>query len=163
LRPEIRSHELLLLLSTWLIALVLGTVLGIFRTAPNKLLAGFATCYVELFRNVPLLVQLFIWYFALPEILPFGDTIKSMSPLAQQFITAMLCLGSFTAARVCTGLELWPGNAVDHPATSIPKHAAAVTHSIDYFVSGYIPGVCKRIGRFLRTRVQHRRNQWTPY
>lgn len=90
-------------LAAWMIALTLGTLLGIMRTLPNRWLSGIAACYVELFRNVPLLVQIFIWYFAMPEILPFGigDDIKSMSPLAQQFTTAMLCLGFFTAARVC--------------------------------------------------------------
>jgi glutamate/aspartate transport system permease protein len=97
------SITLALGLSAWLIALTLGTLLGIMRTLPNRWLSGIAATYVELFRNVPLLVQIFIWYFAMPEILPFGmgEAIKSMSPLAQQFTTAMLCLGFFTAARVC--------------------------------------------------------------
>lgn len=88
-------------LSAWLIALALGSILGILRTVPNKWLSGFASCYVELFRNIPLLVQVFIWYFAMPEILPFGDAIKKMDPLSQQFIAAMLCLGTYTAARIC--------------------------------------------------------------
>lgn len=99
-------------LSSWLIALAIGTVLGIFRTLPNRRLSGFAACYVELFRNVPLLVQIFIWYFAMPEIMPFGDAIKAMDPMKQQFVTAMLCLGMFTAARVCeqvrSGIESLP-------------------------------------------------------
>ncbi|EJL85089.1 amine acid ABC transporter, permease protein, 3-TM region, His/Glu/Gln/Arg/opine family [Herbaspirillum sp. CF444] len=97
------SITLALGLSAWLIALTLGTLLGILRTLPNRWFSGIAAAYVELFRNVPLLVQIFIWYFAMPEILPFGmgEAIKSMSPLAQQFTTAMLCLGFFTAARVC--------------------------------------------------------------
>lgn len=106
------SITLALGLSAWLIALMLGTALGILRTVPNKLLSGFAACYVELFRNVPLLVQVFIWYFAMPELVPFGDAIKSMNPLSQQFLTAMLCLGTFTAARVCeqvrAGIEALP-------------------------------------------------------
>jgi glutamate/aspartate transport system permease protein len=54
----------------WVIALLLGALVGVLRTVPNKTLAGIATAYVELFRNVPLLVQLFIWYFVLPELLP---------------------------------------------------------------------------------------------
>ena len=89
-------------LSAWFIALVLGAVVGILRTVPNKWLSGFATAYVEVFRNIPLLVQLFIWYFVLPELLPgkMGDAFKQMNPLAQQFFSAMVCLGLFTAARV---------------------------------------------------------------
>jgi glutamate/aspartate transport system permease protein len=53
-------------LTAWVIALLLGALVGVLRTVPNKTLAGIATAYVELFRNVPLLVQLFIWYFVLP-------------------------------------------------------------------------------------------------
>ena len=72
-------------LSSWIIALVIGSVLGVLRTVPNKLLAGIAATYVEIFRNIPLLVQLFIWYFVAPELLPGGETFKQMNPFAQQF------------------------------------------------------------------------------
>jgi glutamate/aspartate transport system permease protein len=58
--------------------------------------------YVELFRNIPLLVQLFIWFFVLPEILPasLGDSIKQMNPPWASFVPAVIGLGLFTAARV---------------------------------------------------------------
>ncbi|RLB98282.1 MAG: amino acid ABC transporter permease [Deltaproteobacteria bacterium] len=52
------------------VALVLGTLLGIARLSTFKPLRGFATAYVEFFRNTPLLVQLFFWYFAFPVALP---------------------------------------------------------------------------------------------
>lgn len=89
-------------LSAWLIALLLGALIGVMRTVPNKVLAGMATCYVELFRNVPLLVQLFIWYFVLPELLPaaLGNAYKQSNPVFQQFLAAVVCLGLFTSARV---------------------------------------------------------------
>lgn len=89
-------------LSAWILALLLGAVIGVLRTVPNKALAGFATAYVELFRNIPLLVQLFIWYFVLPELLPaaIGDAYKQSNPIFQQFLAAMVCLGLFTSARV---------------------------------------------------------------
>jgi glutamate/aspartate transport system permease protein len=92
----------LLSLCSWIVALAIGTVLGVSRTVPNRWLSGFAAGYVEVFRNVPLLVQLFIWYFVVPELLPkgMGDAFKQMNPLAQQFIAAWLCLALFTAARV---------------------------------------------------------------
>lgn len=93
---------LMLSLSSWVIALLVGSLVGVLRTVPNRWLAGLATCYVEIFRNIPLLVQLFIWYFVLPELLPvaWGNAFKQMNPLAQQFLAAMVCLGLFTAARV---------------------------------------------------------------
>lgn len=89
-------------LSAWVIALLLGALVGVLRTVPNKLLAGIATAYVELFRNIPLLVQLFIWYFVLPELLPesLGNAFKQSNPVLQQFFASMVCLGLFTSARV---------------------------------------------------------------
>lgn len=89
-------------LTAWLLALLLGALVGVLRTVPNKVLAGFATAYVELFRNIPLLVQLFIWYFVLPELLPesIGNAYKQSNPVMQQFLAAMVCLGLFTSARV---------------------------------------------------------------
>lgn len=84
----------------WIIALVLGAVIGTIRTAPNKWAARLANGYVELFRNIPLLVQMFLWYFVMPELVPaeMGNWLKSLpnSP----FITAVLSLGFFTSARV---------------------------------------------------------------
>ncbi len=93
---------ILLSLSAWAIALVLGALIGVLRTVPNRVLSGLATAWVEMFRNVPLLVQLFIWYFVLPELLPqsLGDAYKQSNPLFQQFAAAMVCLGLFTSARV---------------------------------------------------------------
>ncbi len=93
---------LTLSLSAWVIALLLGAVIGVLRTVPNKWLAGFATAWVELFRNVPLLVQLFIWYFVLPELLPeaWGNAFKQSNPVFQMFSASVLCLGLFTSARV---------------------------------------------------------------
>jgi len=101
-------------LSAWVIALVCGALAGVLRTVPNRWLAGLATAWVELFRNVPLLVQLFIWYFVLPELLPpaLGNAIKQSDPLVQQFLAAMVCLGFFTSARVAeqvrSGIESLP-------------------------------------------------------
>ena len=99
-------------LSAWLIALAIGIVLGILRTLPGRLWRGIGATYVELFRNVPLLVQFFIWYFAVPELAPYGAQFKQLPPFVQQFIAATVCLGMFTAARVCeqvrSGLQALP-------------------------------------------------------
>jgi glutamate/aspartate transport system permease protein len=90
-------------LSAWVIALALGCLMGVLRTVPSPWLRRFATGYVEVLRNIPLLVQLFIWYFIVPELLPtaWGDAIKQLAPETQQFGAAVLCLGLFTSARVC--------------------------------------------------------------
>jgi glutamate/aspartate transport system permease protein len=88
-------------LSAWVLALVIGSFMGTLRTVPNRWLVRTATAYVEGFRNVPLLVQLFIAYFVLPEITPGGHRFKELSPSAQQFLASLLCLALFTGARVC--------------------------------------------------------------
>lgn len=85
----------------WILAFSLGSLIGILRTTDNLLLRGFATGYVELFRNIPLLVQMFIWYFVFPELLPHdaGMWVKRELPMPQ-FTTAAVCLGLYTASRV---------------------------------------------------------------
>lgn len=87
-------------LLAWVIALILGAIIGTIRTMPNKLAVRLANGYVELFRNIPLLVQMFLWYFVMPELVPggIGGWLKSL-PNAP-FVTAVLCLGTFTSSRV---------------------------------------------------------------
>lgn len=89
-------------LSAWVLALIIGSILGVIRTTPNKWLVRLGDAYVELFRNIPLLVQMFLWYFVLPELMPktLGTSIKQMPPPWGSFVPAVLCLGFFTAARV---------------------------------------------------------------
>jgi len=93
---------LLLSVCSWVLAFVVGSLVGVLRTLRGTLLPRVGAFYVEIFRNVPLLVQLFIWYFVLPEIVPFFGTWfkQGLSPDLQQFVSATLCLGFFTAARV---------------------------------------------------------------
>ncbi|HJU62118.1 MAG TPA: amino acid ABC transporter permease [Candidatus Binatia bacterium] len=54
----------------WLLAVILGIVSGALRTASFVPLRWLASAYVEFFRNVPLLVWMFFWYFAVPPLLP---------------------------------------------------------------------------------------------
>src|SRR6266446_7552611 len=84
----------------WIIALVFGAVVGVLRTLPSKPASWIGSAYVEFFRNMPLLVQLFLWFFVLPEILPssWGLWLKQM-PNAP-FYTAAIGLGLFMSARV---------------------------------------------------------------
>jgi len=91
----------LLALSSWVIALVLGSMIGVARTLPSAPLRWLATCYVELFRNVPVLVQMFLWFFVLPELVPpdAGRWLKRDLP-HPEFFSAMMCLGLYTASRV---------------------------------------------------------------
>lgn len=84
----------------WIVALVLGVSIGVLRTLPNRAGRIIGDAYVELFRNIPLLVQLFLWYFVLPELVPekFGNWLKQLPNAA--FYTAVIGLGLFMSARV---------------------------------------------------------------
>ncbi|MFB3917179.1 MAG: amino acid ABC transporter permease [Terriglobales bacterium] len=92
----------LLSFSAWALALAFGIPLGMLRTVPSCWLRAVATGYVAVFRNIPLLVQLFIWYFVMPELVPMriGDAFKQLNPLLQEFVAGLLCLGLFTGARI---------------------------------------------------------------
>jgi glutamate/aspartate transport system permease protein len=91
-----------LALGAWTIALVVGTLVGVARTLPSGIWPRLGRVYVETFRNIPLLVQMFFWYFVLPELLPvrIGLAIKQMDPPWGSFVPALICLGLFTAARI---------------------------------------------------------------
>lgn len=93
----------LLSICAWIIAFLVGSLFGILRTVPNKFLSSLGTIYVEIFRNVPLIVQFFTWYLVIPEFLPSSlrDWFKmDLDPNIQFFISSTLCLGLFTAARM---------------------------------------------------------------
>jgi glutamate/aspartate transport system permease protein len=80
--------------ASWVIAMLCGAIIGTLRTLPNSpWLVRFANAWVELFRNVPLLVQIFIWYFVVPKIFPAMKELPS-------FILVVFALGFFTSARI---------------------------------------------------------------
>ena len=79
-----------LTLASWLIALVLGTLLGVMRSAPLGFVRSIAAGYTEFFRNVPLLTVLFFFYFGVPNT---GIVIDALN-------SAILGLGLYTAAYV---------------------------------------------------------------
>ena len=87
--------------SAWVIALTLGSVIGTLRTTPRPWVVMLGNAWVECFRNVPLLVQMLLWFFVVPEFLPqdLSMWVKQDMP-AKEFITATLCLGLFTSARI---------------------------------------------------------------
>jgi len=85
----------------WLVALPLGTIIGIAGAERSAVLRAGARVYVEIFRNTPLIVQLFLWYFVLPELLPatWGHWLKRDLAFPEYW-SAVLCIGFYTAARI---------------------------------------------------------------
>ncbi len=75
------------------VALFVGSVVGILRTLPDKRLVFLGNAWTELFRNIPLLVQIFLWYHVLPSLFKPLQDIPS-------FILVVFALGFFTSARI---------------------------------------------------------------
>jgi len=83
----------------WILAVVLGITSGALRTVPVAPLRVVATCYVEFFRNVPLLVWMFFWYFGVPPLLPAGLR-NWLFDHGAEFWAGMFALGVYHGARL---------------------------------------------------------------
>ena len=59
---------------------VLGTLIGVGRFSRNALVRGLCLCYVELFRNIPVLLQLLMWYLFFTEVLPVSTEAWKVGP-----------------------------------------------------------------------------------
>lgn len=85
----------------WIIAFTLGSIVGVVRTTDQHWLVRIGNAYVELFRNIPLLVQFFVWYFVVPGLIPaVRNWVTALDPTEHQFVTAIVCLGLFTSSRI---------------------------------------------------------------
>jgi glutamate/aspartate transport system permease protein len=76
-----------------IVALLVGSLMGILRTTPNKALVFLANAWTELFRNIPLLVQIFLWYHVIPSIFLSLRALPS-------FVLVVFAIGFFTSARI---------------------------------------------------------------
>jgi len=88
------------------VALVFGSLIGILRTTPNRGLVLLGNMWTELFRNIPLLVQIVLWYHVIPAIFPVLQGVPS-------FLLVIAALGLFTSARISeqvrAGIQSLPG------------------------------------------------------
>ncbi|THU03663.1 amino acid ABC transporter permease [Lampropedia puyangensis] len=77
-----------------ILALVVGSIIGTIRTLPNSpWLVRLGNAWVELFRNIPLLVQIFLWYHVVPSLFPVMRGVSG-------FVLVVIALGFFTSARI---------------------------------------------------------------
>jgi len=106
---------LLVSIGSWIVALAAGLVVGVAGGLPSRPLRLIARFYVELFRNVPPLAQLFLWYFVFPEIVPktVGLWIKRDMP-EPELTTAIIAIGLFGGARVAEQVRAGIGAVSRH-------------------------------------------------
>ena len=76
-----------------IVALVVGSLMGILRTTPSKALVFIGNAWTELFRNIPLLVQIFLWYHVIPSIFLSLRQVPS-------FVLVVFAIGFFTSSRI---------------------------------------------------------------
>jgi len=80
--------------ASWLVAMATGALVGTVRTLPGSpWLVRLGNAWVELFRNIPLLVQIFLWYFVVPKLFPPFQQLPG-------FVLVVFALGFFTSARI---------------------------------------------------------------
>ena len=99
------GNTLAVALLALVVAMSVGSLMGILRTAPSKALVFIGNAWTELFRNIPLLVQVFLWYYVIPELVPPLKQVPSL-------VLVVFALGFFTSARVAeqvkAGIEALP-------------------------------------------------------
>lgn len=115
------------------IALLMGTIFGIARLSRFAPTYAISTAYVEFFRNTPLLVQLFFWYFAFPMLLPEG-TRDFLNEHNYEFWAATCGLGIYTGAFVAevvrAGIQAIPHGHIEAAVSSGLSTAKMLRHVI---------------------------------
>ncbi|TDN70843.1 amino acid ABC transporter permease [Paraburkholderia sp. BL10I2N1] len=108
----------LLTLTSWVLAVALGTVMATLRTMGNPIIERLVAGYVAYHQNVPMLAQLFLWYFGFPTLLP-DSTQQWINAHGGEFIFASiaigLCMAAYYSEDIRSGLR----------AVSTGQHEAA--------------------------------------
>jgi glutamate/aspartate transport system permease protein len=121
--------------TAWFVALPLGAAIGVARTSSSRWVVWISGLYVSVFRNIPLLLQMFVWFFVVPELLPtkLGLWFKRDLP-NPEFWTAVLALAFYTSGRLAelfrAGLQAVPrGQRMAADATGM-SGAQALRHVV---------------------------------
>jgi general L-amino acid transport system permease protein len=117
------------------LATLAGFVIGIARLAPNWLVSRLAATYVEIIRNVPLLLQIFFWYFAVLRSLPLPR--QSISFFGVAFLNNRgLYLPNFDSVPHLAGLNFQGGFVL------VPEFVALVA-ALSIYTAAYIAEVVR--------------------
>ena len=132
------------LMTVWMSALVVATsmVLGLFlaaaRSSGNGWVTGFAAAYVSAFRNTPLLVQLFFWYFGAPSLLPEAarEWLNSSHVLLQWGGVVLLRWPSFEFLVAWVGLVLYStayvGEEIRSGIRGVAPHQSSTAYALGF-------------------------------
>ena len=112
------STTLVLAACVWVLGFFAGSVVGVTSTSRSRAIRQLARVYVEVLRNIPPVVQLFLWYFVVPELLPAPWRHYVIYDMPHpEFITCVVALGLFLSARIAehvrAGIEAVPRRTVE--------------------------------------------------
>lgn len=100
----------------WLLAVAVGTVLAVIRMSNSRIGQALVATYVEYHQNVPMLVQIFIWYFGIPALLPQGMQNwfnAHNSEFLFAFIAVGLCMGAYVSEDLRGGIRSIPKSQLE--------------------------------------------------
>ena len=83
----------------WVAAMLIGLLVGIAREAPSAVVRWVAAAHVEIFRNIPVLVQLFFVYYVLPRLLPLHLR-RELFRLGWEEVSAVITLALYSSAKI---------------------------------------------------------------
>ena len=90
--------------AAWLFAMALGTVLAVVRMSDSRVAKACVAGYVEYHQNVPMLVQVFLWYFGMPALLPHAAQ-QWLNAHDSEFLLAFIAIGLCMAAYLSEDLR----------------------------------------------------------
>ena len=103
-------------ITTFALTMILGLICGLGRVSKNRVIYGVTSVYVEIIRGIPLLVQLLVWYFAVPALIvqvgnaihfrPFQQYIAN--PIVMAIVGISICYAAYMAEIVRAGIEALP-------------------------------------------------------
>ena len=106
--PQMLLHGIVLMLEltalAWILAMVLGTLLALVRMGRSRVAQSAVAGWVEYHQNVPMLVQIFLWYFGISTLLPSGAQIW-LNQHGGEFAFATISVGLATSAYVSESLR----------------------------------------------------------
>ncbi|MGJ7556735.1 amino acid ABC transporter permease [Variovorax sp. RB2P76] len=134
--------------AAWLFAMVLGVVLAVVRMSDSRVAKACVASYVEYHQNVPMLVQVFLWYFGMPALLPHAAQ-QWLNAHNSEFLLAFIAIGLCMAAYVSEGLR--------GGIRSIPKSQleAARAMGLSYLQASRLVVVPQALRIALPTLVSH--------
>jgi glutamate/aspartate transport system permease protein len=142
---------ILIAVTSFVLALAVGTLVGTCRMSQNLVVRTLASAFTEIFRNVPLLVQLFLWYLVLPDLVPthVGVWMKLDMPAA---IIGIVGLGLYTSARIAEQVRAGLGSISSGQRAASKALGLSTSQSFRYVL---LPNAFRRVFPTLTTEAMN--------